>query len=175
MSFFVREITRDDIKAINTWRNNREIIDSLGSPFRYVNEETDINWFNNYLANRANTVRLAICEMHNDNLIGACYLLGIDWINRSAEFAIWIGVKSSHGKGAGFFAAKEVLSHAFNDLNLNRVHLTVLSTNQPAINLYKKVGFIEEGRLRGSTFKNGCYKDMLQMSILADEFLKLQK
>lgn len=175
MPFFVREIARDDIKVISTWRNNREIIDSLGSPFRYVNEETDINWFNNYLANRANTVRLAICEKHNDNLIGACYLLGIDWLNRSAEFAVWIGEKSGQGQGAGYFASTAILSHAFNDLNLNRIHITILCDNLRSINMCKKIGFVEEGKLRSAIFKNGGYSDMLQMSILADEFLKLQK
>ena len=170
MSYFLREICRNDIQVINSWRNDREIIDTLGASFRYINEETDVNWFNNYISSRSSTIRLAICEKESSTLIGAGYLLGIDWINRSAEFSIWIGEKSYQGKGAGYFAVKEILNHAFKDLNLNRIHLTVFSTNQRAINLYKKVGFIEEGRLRQAIYKNGGYNDMLQMSILVDEF-----
>ena len=170
MSYFLREICRNDIQTINSWRRNREIIEALGSTFRYINEETDVNWFNNYLSSRYNTIRLAICERVTNILIGAGYLLGIDWVNRSAEFAIWIGEESYQGKGAGYFAVKEILNHAFKDLNLNRIHLTVFSTNQRAINLYKKIGFVEEGCLRQVIYKNGCYNDMLQMSILADEF-----
>lgn len=170
MSYFLREICRNDIQVINSWRNNREIIETLGSSFRYINEETDVGWFNNYLSSRSSTIRLAICEKAAGTLIGAGYLLGIDWINRSAEFAIWIGEKSYQGKGAGYFAVKEILNHAFKDLNLHRIHLTVFATNQRAINLYRKVGFIEEGCLRQVIYKNGCYNDMLQMSILNDEF-----
>ena len=172
MSYFLREICRSDIQVINSWRNDREIIDTLGASFRYIGEETDIIWFNNYLSNRSGIIRLAICNKASTTLIGAVYLLGIDWVNRSAEFAIWIGEKSYQGKGAGFFAIRETLSHAFNDLNLHRIHLTVLATNQRAINLYKKIGFLEEGRLRQVVFKNGCFIDMLQMSILASEFSK---
>ena len=170
MSYFLREICRSDIPIINSWRNNPEIIETLGSSFRYINEEMDINWFNNYLSNRASTIRLAICEKTTNTLIGAGYLLGIDWVNRSAEFAIWVGERSHQGKGAGFFAVREILSHAFRDLNLHRIHLTVLATNLRAINLYQKIGFIEEGRHRQVVFKNGCFIDMLQMSILANEF-----
>ena len=172
MSYFLREICRSDIPIINAWRNDRETIETVGSAFRYINEEIDVNWFNNYLSNRTSTIRLAICEKPTSTLIGAGYLLGIDWINRSAEFAIWIGEKSYQGKGAGYFAVVEILTHAFKDLNLNRIHLTVLATNQRAINLYKKIGFIEEGRLRQVVFKDGCFIDMLQMSILVNDFLR---
>ena len=172
MSYFLREICRSDIQVINSWRNDRKIIDVLGASFRYIGEETDFNWFNNYLLNRLGTIRLAICNEVSTTLIGSVYLLKIDWVNRSAEFAIWIGEKSNQGKGAGFFAITETLIHAFNDLNLNRIYLTVLATNHRAINLYKKIGFLDDGRLRQAVFKNGCFVDMLQMSILSSEFSK---
>ena len=170
MSYFLREITLSDIEYINTWRNDREIIKSLGSPFRYINKETDVNWFNNYISNRNSSIRLAICASATKTLIGATYLLNLDWVNRSAEFSIWIGEESHQGKGAGYFAVKEMLNHAFLDLNLNRIHLTVFCTNERAINLYKKVGFIKEGCLRQVVYKNGVYNDMLQMSILASDY-----
>ena len=139
MSYFLREICRNDIQAVNSWRNNREIIETLGSSFRYINEETDVNWFDNYLSNRSRTIRLAICEKATNTVIGAGYLLGIDWVSRSAEFAVWIGEKSYQGKGIGCFATRQILNHAFNDLNLHRIHLTVLVTNQRAVKLYKKI------------------------------------
>lgn len=173
MKYFIREICRDDIKYINTWRNNREVVDTLGSSFRYINEEVDVGWFNSYLLNRSSSIRLAICHAESRAIIGAAYLLGIDWVNRSAEFSIWVGEKSYQGKGAGYFAVLASLNHAFYDLNLNRIHLTVLSTNERAINLYKKVGFTEEGLLRSAAFKSGNYIDMLQMSILSNEYKKI--
>ena len=168
--FYVREICQDDLVYLNKWRNDREVIDCLGSPFRFVSPKVDESWLANYHANRGYAVRLAICEATSHILIGAVYLLSIDWVSRSSEFAIWIGEKSSQGQGAGLFATREALRHAFLDLNLNRIYLTVLEDNARALALYKKVGFKVEGALRQAVFKNGKYFDMTQMSILADDY-----
>jgi hypothetical protein len=49
MSIYLRELTRDDIKTINVWRNNKTLVDQLGAPFRYINMETDEQWFEQYM------------------------------------------------------------------------------------------------------------------------------
>ncbi|WP_416196935.1 GNAT family N-acetyltransferase [Pseudomonas sp. Teo4] len=67
------------------------------------------------------------------------------------------------------------MRHAFMDLNLNRVYLTVLENNARALSLYKKVGFKVEGTLRQAVFKNGEYCNMTQMSILADDYRSFGK
>lgn len=170
MTIYLREIQRSDLKEINLWRNDKSLIDFLGSPFRFINEEVDEKWFDFYLTSRLNNIRLAICEATSDKLVGVTYLLQIDWINRSGEYSIQIGKISSHSRGIGFQATMKILEHAFNDLNLNRVYLTVLEDNERAIKLYKKVGFIEEGKHRKAVFKNGRYFDFIQMAILADEY-----
>lgn len=55
-------------------------------------------------------------------------------------------------------------------LGLNRIDLNVLKSNSAAIGLYEKCGFIVEGLLRKSVFKNGEYHDQLVMSLLCDEY-----
>lgn len=169
--FFVREISKDDVEVINSWRNDKELINKLGSPFRYIDKAVDTNWLENYFNNRNNCVRLAICEVQSSKIIGAVYILNIDWVSRNCELAIWIGSKECRGKGAGFYSVQKALSHAFQDLNLHRVYLTVLEDNIPAINLYKKTGFSSEGIHRESVYKNGKYFNMIQMSILSKEFM----
>lgn len=170
--YFLRELERSDAAVINKWRNDRKIIGSLGSPYRYISDAVDDAWVDNYLANRSNCVRLMICDAGTKKAIGAVYLLNIDWISRSCEFSIWIGDRDAQGKGAGYFASSKALQHAFNDLNLNSVYLTVLSENQRAMNLYKKIGFQVEGTRRQAVFKNGCYSDLCMMSILSSEFVR---
>lgn len=172
MTYFLRELSEADLPEITKWRNSRDVIKFLGAPFRYIDRAVDVKWYQSYLSNRNNNIRLAICNSETNSIIGAVYILGIDWINRSGEFSIWIGNKECHGKGAGKFATSALLAHAFFDLNLHRVHLTVLANNERAINLYKKMGFFEEGRLRDAVFKNGDYIDLIQMSILSHEFNK---
>jgi diamine N-acetyltransferase len=172
MDIYLKELERSDLITLNGWRANHEITGSLGSPHRFISIEIDQKWYENYLASRSNNIRLAICSQESNKLLGAVYLLGIDWVIRSCEFALWIGEIEVQGKGVGESATRLILNHAFNDLNLHRVHLTVLESNTRARNLYKKVGFIEEGRLRKAAYKNGSYVDLIQMGILADEFNK---
>jgi len=162
---FLREIIEKDIESINSWRGNRESVASLGTSFNYVNLDVDKNWYQAYLDSRDNNIRLAIC-IDESNLIGVVYLTNINWIHRRAEFSIWIGNKSHQGKGYGKLAAKLILQHAFNDLNLHSLFLTVLQSNSRAIELYKKIGFIESGRLPEYLFKDGVYVDMISMTLI---------
>jgi len=81
-----------------------------------------------------------------------------------------VGPSEMRGKGLGSFAVTEILRHAFNDMNLNRVELFVLSNNEHAKNLYTKCGFIPEGILRQYSFKDGHYADTIVMSILRKEW-----
>lgn len=165
----LRELQRTDLATINSWRSDRLVVDHLGSPFRHVGPEIDDRWFDEYLASRANNVRLAIC-VADDSIVGAAYLLNIDWVNRNAEFSIWIGVLAAQGKKIGEAATRLTLDHAFFDLNLERVYLEVLVENKRAIGLYRKIGFRDEGVRRRATFKRGAYRDMLAMALLRDGY-----
>lgn len=168
--FKLREICSEDISIINSWRNNKELVDKLGATYRYVNEDIDDLWYQNYLKNRNNNIRCAILN-EEDNIIGVIYLLDIDYLNRNGVLHIMIGNQVSRNNGAGTFAVKEILNHAFNNYNLNRVELEVLSTNEFAQNFYKKLGFVSEGIKRKCIYKNGNYIDMIIMSILKDEWI----
>ncbi|WP_322361904.1 hypothetical protein [Pseudomonas sp. Teo4] len=85
IKFYVRELCHSDLVSLNKWRNDREVIDWLGSPFRFVSQKVDESWLANYHANRGSAVRLAICEVANDILIGAVYLLSIDWVSEAVS------------------------------------------------------------------------------------------
>lgn len=165
----LREIEDKDIPLINHWRNDRDMISMLGAPFRYINRDTDIKWYENYLKSRSTNVRCAIVEKDEDVILGIISLTNINFQNQSAELHLMIG-KENQGKGLGTFSVNELLYHAFNNLNLKRVELTVLKTNIRAIHLYEKCGFVKEGCKRQSKYKNGKFVDMLMYSILKDEW-----
>lgn len=169
--FYVRELSRKDIKTINCWRADRDLVDLLGAAYRYIDISVDEMWYESYIGSRASNIRLAVCRKRSDEVVGVVYLLGIDWVSRGCELAIMIGDKESRGKGLGGFSLKAALKHAFEDLCLHRVHLTVLEKNEVAINLYAKHGFQREGLLRDAVFKGGKYHNMLQMSLLESEFI----
>ena len=167
----LRELERRDLSEINRWRNDPQIIRCLGAPFRYINPDVDDAWFDSYMSHRSNTVRCAITD-EKDTLLGLVSLTSIDSIHRSAEFHIMIGNRNAQNHGAGTFALNEILRHAFCNLNLHRVELTVLESNERAIHLYEKTGFCREGTLKEAVYKDGAYCDMYLYAILKDDYLK---
>ncbi len=166
----LRELEREDIKKINKWRNDPHLIACLGAPYRFINEDVDSNWYDNYLRTRNNAVRCVIVDDTNeDEVLGLISLMDINYINRSGELHIMIGGQENRGKGLGTFAVRAMIAHAFQNLNLRRIELGVLENNTPAIRLYEKTGFIREGVKRQSNYKNGEYISMIMMSILKDD------
>ena len=165
----LRELERKDLAEINKWRNDPELISFLGAPFRYINLGVDEKWFDGYMSSRNSAVRCSIVN-EDDIILGLVSIVSINNTNRSAEFHIMIGDSDNHGKGIGTFATTEMLNHAFNNLNLRRIELSVLETNKRAQHMYEKIGFVKEGTKRKAVYKNGEYIDMHIYSILCDEF-----
>ena len=165
----LREIERRDIREINKWHNDKELSKNLGGTARYINSEVDDAWYERYLNARNNAVRCAIVD-EDDAIVGCVNLLNIDYVNSCAELHIMIGDSENRGKGIGAFAVNTMVNHAFYNLNLRRIQLEVLEYNLAAQNLYKKIGFVVEGRKRQSVFKNGQYVDEIIMGLLRDEY-----
>lgn len=171
--YTLRELERKDLVEINKWRNKEELITFLGAPFRYINLEVDIKWYESYMLNRNNAIRCAITRKDEDEILGLVSLVNINYINQTAEFHIMIGNEENCAKGIGAFATNAILMHAFYNMNLRRIELGVLANNARAIKLYEKVGFKREGLKRQAVFKNGKYIDIAQCAILKDEYTPL--
>lgn len=174
MSFILREIIHEDLPLINKWRNDPDIIALLGNNFLYISQDVDAAWFQHYLQNRDKAKRFAIVEAISDCMIGTTQLTGIHAINQSAEFSIVIGEKEYWNKGAGQVTSRLVLDHGFRDLNLRRIFLTALVRNTRAIHCYEKIGFVLEGILRQSVYKQGVFEDQVMMSVLREDYINRQ-
>lgn len=166
----LRELERKDFAAISRWNKDMELIALLGAPYRYINYDVDVKWFENYVDNCNSAIRCVIVEDVCDEILGLVSLTRIDFFNQCAEFHIMIGEKSNQGKGIGTFAVKKMIDHAFYNMNLQRVEVSVMESNDRARHLYEKCGFIYEGRKRKANYKNGEYSDMLLYAILRDEY-----
>lgn len=86
-----------------------------------------------------------------------------------------IGIhKDYQRQGYGSEAINWALDWAFNYANMHRVGLSVYGWNSPALEMYLKVGFREEGRKRESLFLRGKYWDEIFMSVLVQEWKLLR-
>lgn len=102
-------------------------------------------------------------------VVGNCSLHSIDKHNRTCEVGISLG-KPHWGKGYGQAAVRLLVEFAFAHHNMHRVGLEVLADDARAVGCYRKVGFVEEGRVRGRDWVNGAYHDVLLMGILEEEW-----
>lgn len=72
--------------------------------------------------------------------------------------------KKYRNRGIGQFLIKGILDWAELNPLIEKVSLGVFSTNESAIALYKKMGFIEEGRrIKEFKMENGAYIDNVLM------------
>ena len=62
------------------------------------------------------------------------------------------------------------MHYGFRQLNLAKISLRVLADDERAVGAYRKVGFVEEGRLRAHAWYDGARHDELVMSVLREEW-----
>ncbi len=146
------------------WLNDPFVFMSFGLT-KKVTLESHRLWLNSL----ENTIIWAIydtCHSYCGNI-----LLFLNPNHHSAFFQLYIGRKDVRRKGIGFSALISVIDYAFDCLKMNRIWLQVFPDNTDAINLYKKVGFVQEGLERQSNYYDGQFRDQLRFSLLKEEWL----
>ena len=116
------------------------------------------------------TLALAIVLIDADRHIGNIALQHIDWISRSAEFAIVIGDKEAWHKGYAIEGSRLLCGHGFSAMNLHRIACGTFDNNEPMKKLAYSLGMKEEGRRREAIFKDGRYLDVVEYGVLRTEF-----
>ncbi len=170
MRVYLRALEYEDCDILYKWRNDPEVSKYLGGNVYFVSKAREKKWLDELILDDKENLRLGICIEKNRNYIGNVNLTKIEWINRKAEFSIFIGTKEERGKGYGKEATILMLHHGFTQMNLNKIYLYVNYDNVNAIKLYKTLGFKKEGELKDNIFKYGKYHTQFVMSIFATEF-----
>jgi RimJ/RimL family protein N-acetyltransferase len=153
-----------------TWINDEAVRCGTGTEGP-VSDFEHGRWYEASMADRSQRIFVigmgAGAQVKPVGLIG---VRGINWRARSAEFWIYIGDGSARGKGIADEASRLLLRFGFLTLGLNRIFLHVDTSNEPAIRLYKRLGFTQEGVCRQAAFADGKFVDRILFAILFDEF-----
>lgn len=166
-----RAVEREDLPRFVAWLNDPEVLHGL---LMYLplslNEEE--NWYESMMKRPTDEHPMVIEIQQADEWlpVGNCGFVKIEWRSRWGEVGIFIGEKRLWNQGYGTDAMRLLLQHGFHTLNLNRIALDVYDTNLRAVRSYEKAGFVHEGRKRQAIFKDGKYFDILQMSVLREEW-----
>jgi RimJ/RimL family protein N-acetyltransferase len=162
-------VRMDDSHLANTGRwlrdssNLREQVDCLRAP---TEEGNRAYWHSKWQDSRREDY--AIVTTADNSHIGNCGLCDIDQLRQKAQ--LWIYLGEVFGQGAGTIAVTQLLNRGFGSLNLERIYLRVVASNQRALRFYQKLGFVEEGRFRRDTLVDGEPVDAICMAMLKSEY-----
>lgn len=151
------------------WFDDEEVCEYNGH-HRFPQTEASMREYIDRVNSSRNSLVLAVVLKENDKHIGNISVQNIDYINRTGEFAIIIGDKSSWGKGYSSEAGKVIIKHVFSQLNLNKIYCGTSEKNVGMQKLALKLGFKTEGTRRKHLYKNNQYNDLLLYGLLKDEF-----
>jgi RimJ/RimL family protein N-acetyltransferase len=161
----LRKPNMEDIDDLFILKNDEETNLLLGGFSNGYSKEDIANWIGFH--NNAKDECLYVIVKKEDNIeviIGHVGFYNIDFRISKAEFAISISNKNYRGKGFGKICTEFMINFAFENLNLNKIELSLLSVNKVAYDFYLKQGFVQEGLLKYSQFKNGFYHDVVLMA-----------
>jgi RimJ/RimL family protein N-acetyltransferase len=158
-----------DLERNHRWMNDREVTRYLSARYElslaaeeaWMRERVGVplSWDNAFFA----------IETKEGRHIGNTNLFALAAEDRKAELGIMIGEKDCWSQGYGTDAVRTLVRFAFDEMNLNRVQLHAYAFNERAIAAYRKVGFIEEGRMRQFHYAEGAYHDAVVMGVLRGE------
>lgn len=168
--YVLRKPEPRDIPALYDQKNDGAIARLLGG-FSVGYSEADLAQWVEFHRTRKDEALWVIADHGTDACVGHAGLYEIDYRIRAAEFAIMLGDQATWGKGLGTACTRFAVEYGFRQLNLNRVHLSVLASNDRAVRLYERIGFQREGLLRQAQYKDGEYLDVIVMGLLRSEYV----
>lgn len=169
---FFRAFEPEDYFLINNWRQDEEILRSLGGNHYFVSLEREKQWVIDKSLNDNRNVYLAICLIETGQMIGYTSINNIDLRNAKCEWGgTIIGEKSMWGKGYASEAARLMLHYIFKQYPMNKCYGYCLEEHAVTHKMLLSLGFVYEGMARDDVYKNGQYKSKLQFSMLRSEYI----
>lgn len=162
----LRAWSESDLPALQTLRNDFQLQLQLMARPRANSLEQVKEWLGKR-SKSEDSLFFVIATTQSNQLTGYVQVVGIDLDNGSGRLGICI-VPSAQGKGYGSEAITLLEGYLSEVWKLRKLVLEALSKNEPALHLYKKLGFTEVGRLRRHFFIDNEYCD----TVIMEKFLR---
>jgi UDP-4-amino-4,6-dideoxy-N-acetyl-beta-L-altrosamine N-acetyltransferase len=162
----LKDLGPDDGERLFHWRRLPEV-DRWMSQSPPAEVETHAAWLEAFLADPD---RVGWLILDDGKPCGFLMLKGVADVQQRAQWGWYIGEAASRGRGAGRAAQALGLERAFYDYALQKVWSEVLADNDAALKAQSAAGFRREGYLRRHVFKDGRFRDVALLAILAEEW-----
>ncbi|USK69965.1 GNAT family N-acetyltransferase [Peribacillus asahii] len=157
----LRAIEKMDLNKLLEWRNQPEFR-LFFREYRELSAENQLQWYEKLVLNDVNTRMFAIVELKTGELIGACGLCYIDWVNRNADFSIYIGKDNLYIDDVlAVDAARIMEKYGFEELNLHRLWAEIYSIDEKKKIFFNNLNFEQEGHFKETHWTQGQWVDSL--------------
>jgi UDP-4-amino-4,6-dideoxy-N-acetyl-beta-L-altrosamine N-acetyltransferase len=150
---------------VRDWRNTKEI--SQYFIIDYITEDMHSNWLELQKKGITNSAYI-IC--YNNIPIGCAYLRDINLTHKTLEWGIFIKPNANVFKGIGAIVEYHIHELIFNEYNIEKIHIEVLSTNLNVIKMHQKFGYNIEGTLEKHIIKDNKRLDIVLMALFKKDW-----
>ncbi len=105
----------------------------------------------------------------NNKIVGRIGFVHLSKSNNHGEIGYWLDKRAS-GHGIMTNAFKMIEENAFTKWGFNRIELKIDPENKKSLGVAQRMGFVQEGVLRGEHFIGDQYKDSVIFSKLKSEY-----
>ena len=169
----LRQLEERDAENIVRWRNSEAVRRNLFTQ-SLLTVEQHLHYFHSVV--QTGRCKQYVIRIQNEEPldIGTVFLKNIDPEQKQAEFGIFIGEDCGRGKRLSYYITVEMLRIAFEKLGLERVYLSVVGDNTPAIKTYLRAGFRETGREPRAFPRGEHFVDIIHMDFTRENWERVQ-
>lgn len=166
----IRKLQKEDLPLRVEWMNHPKVYSSMHFEIPILMENT-LQWYHRI---KDDLSRSDVVFIRDEKVMAFGGLTSIT-SNKDgmAELYVFVDPNEQHN-GCGTLATRLLCDWGFNKIGLHKIYLYTNEDNLPAIKVYKKCGFILEGKHRQEYLDGaGLYKDRLYFGLLKSEWEKL--
>jgi RimJ/RimL family protein N-acetyltransferase len=163
-SVVLRPVEDDDVEIIHRWHNSPEVWWSMDydRPFSTDEVREDIE--------RSRREGHPFVIEVDGRPVGRIGINGFRPRDRICSLYLYIGEPEDRGRGFAVDAVSTLVGHAFDRMDLARIELWTLASNERAIEVYEACGFHREAVLPERSFRDGEWVDHVVMSVTPSSF-----
>ncbi|MEW6546419.1 MAG: GNAT family N-acetyltransferase [Bacillota bacterium] len=164
----VRPLRREDLTGIHGILRQPEVVrQTLQLP------SLQVGWMSEWLADPQSSISLVAEVVHPTGHPGqeaphaVVGMISLRRMTGRQQHVAGLGMfvhPAFHGRGIGTRLMEAALDAADREWQVLRIQLAVYPDNEPALRLYRRFGFREEGRLARMAIRDGTYTDTVVMA-----------
>jgi RimJ/RimL family protein N-acetyltransferase len=170
-----RALNEDDCILMHKWRQDEEIQRLVGRYYKFISLEMERTWIKKVMMDNTENIYLAIClNDESEQMIGYTSLNNINYHDRTAITGGLVFGEKDYRDGIMLIDYYLMIyDYAFNQLNMNRLYGYCLESHKTTIRMAVMMGHEIEGISRQGIFKNGEYQNLVNLSILKEDYSRI--